>query len=37
MGHIHSEVLEKDTRDFNYELKVAFKNLDGYLDVIIRK
>lgn len=37
MGHVHSEVLEKDTRDFNYELKVAFKNLDGYLDVIIRK
>ena len=37
MKHVKGEVLEKDTRDFNYELKVAFQGLDGYLDVIIRK
>lgn len=37
MGHVPGEMLEKDTRDFNYELKVAFQGLDGYLDIIIRK
>lgn len=37
MRHVKGEVLEKDTKDFNYELKVAFQGLDGYLDVIIRK
>lgn len=37
MGHVKGEVLKKDTKDFNYELKVAFQGLDGYLDVIIRK
>ncbi len=37
MKHVKGEVLEKDTKDFNYELKVAFQGLDGYLDVIIRK
>ncbi len=37
MGHEKGEILEKDTKDFNYELKVAFQGLDGYLDVIIRK
>lgn len=37
MGHVKCEVLKKDTKDFNYELKVAFQRLDGYLDVIIRK
>ena len=37
MGHVKGETLEKDTKDFNYELKVAFQGLDGYLDIIIRK
>lgn len=37
MKHIHGEALEKDTKDFNYELKTAFQGLDGYLDIIIRK
>jgi len=37
MRHVKGEVLEKDTKNFNYELKVAFQGLDGYLDVIIRK
>jgi hypothetical protein len=37
MRHIKGEILEKDTKDFNYELKAAFQGLDGYLDVIIRK
>lgn len=37
MNHVPSEKLEKNTKDLNYELKVAFQGLDGYLDVIIRK
>lgn len=37
LGHHFGDALERDTRDLNYELKVAFQGLDGYLDVIIRK
>lgn len=37
MGHTQREKLEKNTKDLNYELRVAFQGLDGYLDIIIRK
>lgn len=37
LQHVQGERLEKDTKDLNYELKVAFQGLDGYLDIIIRK
>lgn len=37
MNHIAGKKRERNTKDLNYELKVAFLGLDGYLDIIIRK
>lgn len=37
LGHEPGEKLEKKTKELNYELKVAFQGLDGYLDILIRK
>ncbi len=36
LGHVCSDILEKDTTDFNYELKAAFLGLDGYLNIYMR-
>lgn len=37
MGHVQGKGFERDTKDFDYELKTAFQGLDGYLNIIIRK
>jgi len=37
LNHVMGEYLEKNVADFNFELKTAFKGLDGYLSVIMRK
>ena len=36
LGHVYHDKMEEDTSEFNYELKAAFKGLDGYLDICIR-